>query len=500
MYAPVLGPADPNDAFSNRMPSGVRNHWAGHAEDATLNSYVFDEQYHAFHSKGYAVDPGMGVHDVVVNKNHAAKEATSEALSRSSKKQRTDADKKKAHPFDPHAPFVLKSRQPWADKESPYVAAAAADEQLTEEQKRYAESLQQQKQEAAAAGGGDAKSQTQSESSVFHGFAEQDYQGRSWIQPPPDTPHPPETCFLPKRSIHTWSGHTKGVNVIRLYPDTGHLLLSGGLDGVIKVWDVARDKKCMRTYNGHSKGVKDVCFARDGRSFVSCAYDKTIKAWDTETGQVTGRYGDGQMAYTVRLHPDQTSHPEVLLAGMQNKKIMQYDMRSGEAVQQYDYHLGPVNSITFIDENRRFVSTGDDKIIRIWEFGIPVQIKYMADPSLHAIYTATTSPNRKWWIGQSADNQIVTYSANDRMRQNRKKTFKGHSTAGYACQVGISYDNKYVVSGSGDGKLFIWDWKTTKIVRSLKAHDGVCIGVEWHPLEMSKVVTCGWDGLIKYWD
>lgn len=33
-----------------------------------------------------------------------------------------------------------------------------------------------------------------------------------------------------------------------------------------------------------------------------------------------------------------------------------------------------------------------------------------------------------------------------------------------------------------------------------KAHDNVCIGVEWHPIEPSKVVTCGWDGVLKLWD
>ena len=60
------------------------------------------------------------------------------------------------------------------------------------------------------------------------------------------------------------------------------------------------------------------------------------------------------MAYTVRCHPDD---PTVLLAGMQNKKIIQFDARSGDIVQEYDYHLAAVNTVSFIDENRRFIST-----------------------------------------------------------------------------------------------------------------------------------------------
>lgn len=39
-----------------------------------------------------------------------------------------------------------------------------------------------------------------------------------------------------------------------------------------------------------------------------------------------------------------------------------------------------------------------------------------------------------------------------------------------------------------------------KLITIKKAHDNVCIGVEWHPIEPSKVVTCGWDGVLKLWD
>lgn len=68
-------------------------------------------------------------------------------------------------------------------------------------------------------------------------------------------------------------------------------------------------------------------------------------------------------------------------------------MRSGEVVQQYDRHLGAVNTVTFVDNNRRFVSTSDDKSLRVWEWDIPVDFKYLADPSLHSMPAVTLSPN-----------------------------------------------------------------------------------------------------------
>eukprot|EP00058_Branchiostoma_floridae_P004314 XP_002589802.1 hypothetical protein BRAFLDRAFT_125902 [Branchiostoma floridae] len=342
---------------------------------------------------------------------------------------------------------------------------------------------------------------------TFHSYVKDmyDYQGRSYLHPPQDvevnlrSEEPPEKCFIPKKHIHSWSGHSKGISCIRLFPKSGHLLLSSSMDSKIKIWEVYNKRSMVRTYIGHKHAVRDVCFNNDGTQFLSAAYDRYIKLWDTETGACISRFTNRKVPYCVKFNPDEDKQ-HIFVAGMSDKKIVQWDTRSGEIVQEYDRHLGAVNTITFVDENRRFVTTSDDKSLRVWEWDIPVDFKYIAEPGMHSMPAVTLSPNGKWLGCQSMDNKIVIYGAHNRFRLNRKKEFKGHMVAGYACQMDFSPDMSYVVSGDADGKLFIWDWKSTKLYSKIKAHDGVCISCVWLPHETSKVITAGWDGLIKLWD
>jgi len=67
-----------------------------------------------------------------------------------------------------------------------------------------------------------------------------DYQGRTFMHIPTDVgvnlraDEPPEKCFIPKRLIHTWTGHNKQLNAIRWFPKSAHLLLSCSMDHKIK--------------------------------------------------------------------------------------------------------------------------------------------------------------------------------------------------------------------------------------------------------------------------
>jgi len=194
--------------------------------------------------------------------------------------------------------------------------------------------------------------------------------------------------------------------------------------------------------------------------------------------------------------------PAILLVGCANKRVVQYDVRAGTAVLEYNYHLGAVNTVTFIDDGRRIATTSDDRKVLVWEYGTPVPFAYHTDDTMFSITAAALHPDGDAWAGQSMDNQIVVYHARDRTGLNRRKHFSGHIAAGYACQVGFSPNGAYIVSGDGDGQVWVWDWKTSKVVKKFRAHDagGPTIGVAWHPLHASMMATCGWDGGLKLWE
>ncbi|XP_071528942.1 pre-mRNA-processing factor 17 [Panulirus ornatus] len=494
LYAPSLGPQKPQTKYHEV----ARNTLAGHVEPAHFNDFEFESQRRTFTSYGYAVDPSISGNPDdgrrYVGDVSAAQETSGITVFETKHKPDQPPKRKRNKNYD--AGDIDGFKGPWAKYENEQTVMKpseeeqhALDEILAKRQKR----------------GKQTDDKPLEEKSLLHIKDAYDYQGRSFLYIPQDVGvnlrsiEPPEKCFMPKKLIHTWKGHTKGVSAIRWFPKSGHLLLSCAMDTKIKIWEVFNSRRCIRTYMGHKQAVRDACFDNEGKQFLSAGYDRFIKLWDTETGECISRFTSRKIPYCVKFHPDEEKQ-NLFVAGTSDKKIVCWDIRTEEIVQEYDRHLGAVNTITFIDENRRFVSTSDDKSLRVWEWDIPVDFKYIADPTMHSMPAVTLSPNKKWLACQSMDNKIVIFSALDRFKMNRKKVFAGHMVAGYACTLDFSPDMSYLVSGDADGKAHIWDWKTTKLYQKWKAHDDVCIGILWHPHETSKIATAGWDGLIKYWD
>lgn len=109
-------------------------------------------------------------------------------------------------------------------------------------------------------------------------------------------------------------------------------------------------------------------------------------------------------------------------------------------------------------------------------------------------------PSGNFAAFQSADNQITVYDTKNKFRQNRKKNFRGHNTAGYAIDVSISPDGQIISSGDTGGYVCFWDWKRGKLDHKIQASDAPVLAVQWHPRETSKVATGDLNGVIKYWD
>ncbi|KAJ2308431.1 hypothetical protein IWW55_000439 [Coemansia sp. RSA 2706] len=478
---PLLGPLDSEGEFNSKQTTTA----SGTAEHQAIDETTFRKQERMFRQQGVASDPSIGADGQMVG---------AEATKRQRRKRAAKGD---AAVLDGENAY----QGPWAKFEGDTTGQTSGPtaEQLAEYEERMAQTSGSSGPQRVKRGSVTAYVAGQDERTLFHGQHERDYQGRTYMHVPAELRATNDVqCRVPTRLVREWKAHQGGVSAIRFIPGSGHLLLSCGMDGLVKLFDVHSALRQQRTYIGHAKAVRDISFAPDGQTFVSSSYDTFSKIWDTETGACKQRLAAGSaVPYVARFYPDD---PNSVLVGQGDRRIVQWDVRANQVVQEYNQHQGAINSLTFFDDNRRFVSTSDDKSMRVWEYGIPVVIKLVADPAMHSVPAVALHPNGKWLTGQSMDNRVVVYSTGDRFKIHRRKEFRGHVTAGFACQPAISPDGRVVVSGDAEGGVWCWDWQTSRVLGRWRAHDKVAIGAAWHPREASRVATCSWDGSIKYWE
>ena len=508
------GPANPYKSNTDGNALKRKNILTGYAEETALSEATFNTQHRTFQSLGYTRDPtviGAYVGDLESARRYEGRDIVQMRPSKVESKAIRQKRQRKGDSsiVEGDGAYV----GPWAryqDEDDALESEAVAAGEALASDEEYIDTTPIIPTGGAPlpsiSGGLSASSDmTKVETTTFHGAEQYDYLGRSYMHVPQDLDidlrKAPGTNknFIPKKLLHTYTSHTKPITGLEFFPSSGHLLLSSSADSTIKIWDSHHTRPLLRTFNGHTKSISDITFSPSGTTFLSASYDRQMKLWDTEYGKCTGRFSTGKIPHVVRFYP---SNPHEFVAGMSDKKIIQYDTRSGELIQEYDHHLGPVNTITFVDENRRFITTSDDKSLRAWEYNIPVPIKYIAEPYMYSMVRAALHPAGKYAAFQSADNQIVVYAAGDKFRQNRKKAFRGHNNAGYAINLAFSPDGQFLVSGDTAGYLCFWDWKTCKMWHKIQTNDtaAATTAVAWHPQETSKVASGGLDGEIRYWD
>lgn len=249
MNRPTLGPENP---FTDRRLA-TQNVINGHVETQAISEMDFRTQHRTFETYGYARDPSLGTATNLAGQTgqglmgtgYVGNLAVAAELGGASIHDKVNRDfrpnkdakkkrDKKGKLDEVDGPNAYKG--PWAGYEDDNVGVPTG---LNEEQIEEVKALQAPPKSAFSVK--NVAQETKTESTIFHGASEHDYLGRTYMAVPQDIdtnlfgePGSQE-CFVPKKLIHTWEGHEKGVSSIKFFPKSAHLLLSGGMDNQIKV-------------------------------------------------------------------------------------------------------------------------------------------------------------------------------------------------------------------------------------------------------------------------
>jgi WD40 repeat protein len=194
-------------------------------------------------------------------------------------------------------------------------------------------------------------------------------------------------------------------------PDGSHLV-TGQLDGAVRVWD-AETGKGGRILGAHAREIRGLVFSRDRRKLVSASGDGTVKLWDAT------RLGEKQ-------EPGITLQARV---------------------------PGPSVNVAFSPDSRRLATGGEENTIKIWDADTGRELQTLRGHR-GEVYTLAFSPDDEGrWIASGGEDSTVKVW--DSRTGKPVHSFRGHT--GLISSLAFSPDGKRLYSGSRDTTVKVWD-------------------------------------------
>jgi len=283
-------------------------------------------------------------------------------------------------------------------------------------------------------------------------------------------------------------GHVGSVPVVRFSKD-GNYCLSGGNDKTIKLWNPNKGV-LIKTYTGHGWEVLDLSVSVDNAKIASCGGDRMVFVWDVASGRVIRKYNKG--------------------------------------------HLSRINCVSFNEDNSVIVSGSYDKSVKIWDCksqsNDPIQVLEEAKDSISSLVISKTEivvgsidGNVRTYdirfgtlktdtMGQPITSVSLTHDGNcilvsclnstlrllDKEAGELLNEYKGHKNQTYKIENTVTNDDAYVLGGSEDNDIYIWDLVESSVAARLKGHIKPVCGMSFNPKEVS-LLTSSVDGTIRYW-
>jgi serine/threonine protein kinase len=285
--------------------------------------------------------------------------------------------------------------------------------------------------------------------------------------------------------------HEGKVHCVAISPN-GRLVLSGGQDQAVYLWDVLSLKK-VRLLHGHTDVVRCVAFAPDGRTAVSGGSDCALFLWDVETGHQLARFkGQTTEAATAAFSPD----GKFVLTGGKDQGLYLWDVATRRYLRQLGgvvrgRHFDAVTSVAFAPDGARAVSVSLDKTMRLWNIQTGRELRcfeghidqvncvaYSPD-GLHLTSAGRASIVRLW--GVVSGEEI--------------RWFEGHT--GSVHGVAFSPGGRQILSG-GDTTIGLWEAATGQMLYSSKADtdEVLCVAMT---ADGSHLLAAGGNGVVRLW-
>lgn len=143
----------------------------------------------------------------------------------------------------------------------------------------------------------------------------------------------------------------------------GDLLVSGGDDRALLVWNLRRRERLGMLMPGHSDAVTTVALGADNTTLLSGSKDRTVRMWDLQKGKLERIVSwHTNTVRSVALSPD----GRIAASAGDDGMIFLWDVRTGQLRHRLAGHERAVNRIAFRPGGALLVSGGSDRLIKLW--------------------------------------------------------------------------------------------------------------------------------------